>query len=153
MKDGINISEFLVGTPYKQKINFKIFKKYDTFENNAFLTCVSKGLISEDELNEVLKLIKPEQKLIVSLQRDQKITNDRVICLYEHPKDFHALFNTYVYYHTGYFDPHPRLFHECYFYNKEIIYINKNNIKDGGYFRYKEIQKLKELNEKIDSEC
>jgi hypothetical protein len=43
----------------------------------------------------------------------------------------------YVYYHANkWFDPHPRLFLECTFYNKEIRYYNKYDIKDGSYYRY-----------------
>ena len=46
-------------------------------------------------------------------------------------------FDTYLYYHaTTYFDPHPRLFHECYFYNKKVIYHNPKSIIDGSHFRH-----------------
>ena len=131
-----DIEQFLVGVPYQQKINYKIFKKYVNFENNAFLTCVSKGIPSSEQLEEIFTYLEPEQKLLVSLKKEQVLEHNRIIPLYEHPKNFHALFNTYIYYHTGYFDPHPRMFGECRFYGKKIIYINKDNIKDGGYFRY-----------------
>ena len=133
----VNIEQFLVGIPYQQKLYFNIFKKYDHFENNALLSCVSKGVPTKEQLDEIFSYLDPDQKLLVSLKKGQYIHNHpKIICLYNHPKDFHQLFNTYVYYHLNYFDPHPRLFYECIFYDKKIIYINHNNIKDGGYFRY-----------------
>lgn len=131
-----DFGQFLVGQPYQQKINFNIFKKYDRFENNAFLTCVSKGIPHPEQLEEILSYLEPEQKLLVSLKKGQVLEHNKIIPLFEHPQNFHALFNTYIYYHTGYFDPHPRMFGECEFYNKKIIYINKDNIKDGGYYRF-----------------
>lgn len=49
-------------------------------------------------------------------------------------------FETYIYYHANkWFDPHPRLFIECSFYQKEIFYFNEYGIKDGSYYRYKDL--------------
>ena len=46
-------------------------------------------------------------------------------------------FDTYLYYHADkWFDPHPRLFHECCFYNKKVIYQQSKKILDGSYHRY-----------------
>ena len=46
-------------------------------------------------------------------------------------------FDTYLYYHANtWFDPHPRLFHECVFYGKDILYHNPKNILDGSHYRY-----------------
>lgn len=46
-------------------------------------------------------------------------------------------FDTYLYYHADtWFDPHPRLFHECLFYCKEIIYKAGTKRLDGSYYRY-----------------
>jgi len=132
-----DLERFMVGRPYFQKINFSIFKKYDKFENNAYITCTSKGMLTEEQIEEVLSYLTDDQKLLVSIRANYTIIHHpRIIYLEYHPTNFHQLFNTYIYYHTGYFDPHPRLFHECVFYNKKIIYINKNNVKDGSYFRY-----------------
>lgn len=141
-----DISGFFVGKKYQQKINFNIFKKIETFENNAFITFVSKGIPSEYDFLKILELLEPEQKLLVSVKETPpKYISEsyKTILLYENPKDFHSLFNTYIYYHTGYFDPHPRLQMECMFYNKKIIYINEHNIKDGSYFRNKYITDIK----------
>jgi hypothetical protein len=55
----------------------------------------------------------------------------------EHQNNLFEWFDMYVYYHANkWFDPHPRLFLECTFYNKEIRYYNKYDIKDGSYYRY-----------------
>ena len=141
----IDLNQFMVGIPYQQKINYSIFKKYDKFENNAFLTVVSKGIPNEQQFGEIIDLLEPCQKLLISVNETPPgyiSKHPRVELLYANPRNFHSLFNTYIYYHTGYFDPHPRLFGECRFYGKKIIYVNKNNVKDGGYFRYKTLQEV-----------
>ena len=52
-------------------------------------------------------------------------------------------FDTYLYYHANtWFDPHPRLFHECLFYNKKVIYKNPHRIVDGSFYRYKDMLRL-----------
>jgi hypothetical protein len=49
-------------------------------------------------------------------------------------------FDEYIYYHgNSWFDPHPRLFVECTFYGKKIQYINEHGVKDGSYYRWKDI--------------
>lgn len=54
-----------------------------------------------------------------------------------HLQNLFEQFDTYVYYHADkWFDPHPRLFHECYFYGKEIMYFNHPGVLDGSYYRY-----------------
>lgn len=57
-----------------------------------------------------------------------------------HLENLFENFDTYVYYHANrWFDPHPRLFVECTFYGKEVYYVNDYGIKDGSYYRYKDI--------------
>ena len=59
-----------------------------------------------------------------------------------HKKNLFEQFDTYVYYHANtWFDPHPRLFIECKYYDKEILYFNPDNIIDGSHYRYEDIQK------------
>lgn len=58
-----------------------------------------------------------------------------------HLDNMFEYFDIYLYYHANtWFDPHPRLFHECLFYNKTIIYENPNRIPDGSFYRYLDIQ-------------
>lgn len=49
-------------------------------------------------------------------------------------------FTDYLYYHADkWFDPHPRLFLECRYYNKIITYHNPLKIKDGSWYRYHDL--------------
>ncbi len=59
-----------------------------------------------------------------------------------HLENMFEHFDEYVYYHFGaWFDPHPRLFVESAFYNKKIQYHNPHEIKDGSWYRYKDVCK------------
>lgn len=59
-----------------------------------------------------------------------------------HMKDFFTKFDTFVYYHAHtWFDLTPRLMHECFFYNKRIIYINEFCLKDGSWHRYNDLKR------------
>ncbi len=59
-----------------------------------------------------------------------------------HQDNLFELFDTYLYYHADkWFDPHPRLFVECTYYGKEILYYNKLDIRDGSYYRYRDVMK------------
>jgi hypothetical protein len=50
-------------------------------------------------------------------------------------------FTHFLYYHADkWFDPHPRLFLECEFYGKSITYMNPHKIKDGSWYRYRDIR-------------
>jgi len=57
-----------------------------------------------------------------------------------HTENLFEQFTTYLYYHANkWFDPHPRLFLECKFYDKQIIYLNPHKVLDGSWFRYLDI--------------
>jgi len=59
-----------------------------------------------------------------------------------HMKGLFTKFDTFVYYHAHtWFDLSPRLMHECYFYNKKIIYINDFELKDGSWYRYEDLKR------------
>jgi hypothetical protein len=50
-------------------------------------------------------------------------------------------FTHYVYYHADkWFDPHPRLFLECAYYEKEMYYINPLERQDGSWYRWNDLQ-------------
>jgi hypothetical protein len=62
------------------------------------------------------------------------------------------LFDTYVYYHANkWFDPTPRMLIEAYWYGKEIIYVNDYDIRDGSWYRYKDLQENGLKNRNLDS--
>ena len=57
-----------------------------------------------------------------------------------HLNNLFSQFDTFVYYHAHtWFDPTPRLMHECYFYNKKIIYVNSFDLKDGSWHRFNDL--------------
>jgi hypothetical protein len=58
----------------------------------------------------------------------------------KHRENLFEQFTTYFYYHADkWFDPHPRLFLECKYYGKEIIYYNPIGVKDGSWYRYYDV--------------
>lgn len=58
----------------------------------------------------------------------------------KHRENLFEQFTTYIYYHAEkWFDPHPRLFLECKYYGKEIIYCNPSEVKDGSWYRYYDV--------------
>jgi len=58
----------------------------------------------------------------------------------KHKENLFENFTHYLYYHANkWFDPHPRLFLECEYYNKEIIYYNPDRIIDGSLYRYHDV--------------
>ncbi len=56
-----------------------------------------------------------------------------------HKQNFFELFDTFLYYRDKCFDARPRLFIESTYFNKDIIYINPDNIQDGSYYRYNDV--------------
>lgn len=57
-----------------------------------------------------------------------------------HLNNLFEQFDEYIYCHVNkWFDPHPRLFLESAYYGKKISYYNKYDIKDGSYYRYKDL--------------
>lgn len=147
-----------IGIPYYQKIYFDRFKKYSEFENNAYMTTVSKLMPSSYEfINFIIPHIKSKNKLYVTytMNRDVNVSIydcDKIVYKDNAILEFQKKFDTYIYFHKGYMDPHPRMFHECEFYKKEFVYINLENIKDGGYFRHQDVLKngLKNISMKSD---
>lgn len=111
---------------YKFKFAFDIYKKYDRLENNT--------LISYKNDKE------PFNKHITKFVNN--ITGKEVS--YKWPiNDFHQKFNKYVYNNIDYFDPRPRIFHECAFYGistNNIIRNIKSENYDGAYYRIKSLQ-------------
>jgi hypothetical protein len=47
-----------------------------------------------------------------------------------------SLFETYVYTKET-FDPAPRIFQECKYYGKDVVYLRDKNIQDGGSVYWK----------------
>ena len=130
---------------YKMKFLLHRFKKLDYCESFAYTNFINKLKFTELELQRAIDLLKTNQKLLVSVKNYQQIPflkdyKKYVEVIIGHPTNFFSLFDTYIYIHNGhYFDPSPRLFVESKFYNKDIIYINDYDIKDGSYYRYHDV--------------
>ena len=107
---------------YNMKFLFHRFKKLKSVKNNIYIN----SPFNEDK----------------SFVKDLKLNKDVIFKSPYHLDNLFEQFDTYLYYHANkWFDPHPRLFHECHFYNKRIIYINNYGVLDGGYYRYMDLMK------------
>lgn len=106
---------------YKFKFAFSIYKKYNELEDNT--------LISYKEL---LPFEFKHQMILINNK-----TNKQKELIWP-VEDFHSKFNKYIYNNINYFDPRPRMFHECVFHGININDITRN-IKvenyDGAYYR------------------
>ena len=109
---------------YRMKMLFDRYKPLKKVESGIY---VNSPLNDDYSFLDTLDL--PDKPII------KKTHGDHLDNMYEH-------FDTYLYYHANkWFDPHPRLFVECTFYGKDIIYHNIHNIKDGSYYRYNDVIK------------
>ena len=97
---------------------------------------------SKDAGDDAILLHVPESEDYSFIKDYPEIFSGRKIIHKTHkPKDdLFTLFNTFVYYHANkWFDPRPRLMHECAFYNKIIHYFNKPKCLDGSFYRYNDL--------------
>jgi len=106
---------------YRMKFDFERLKPVDSFANKLYINYPyrdwKESALIMNKVEEIKKplLIKEEQFLY----------------------DLHFHFDEYMYFQSSsWFDPHPKLFHECKFYNKPYHYFNWKNVKDGAYYRY-----------------
>jgi hypothetical protein len=125
------------------KMAFSLFKQITLQKHNYFMNLLSKGSISS--VQNVLRSMKNIDYLFVTANDRNhemllQIKDTRLVIWTEHPRNFFGSFGKYIYSHDGdYFDPRPRMFHECMFYDKPILYINEQNIKDGSWYRYHDV--------------
>lgn len=112
-------NDFYYDRKYIGKFLFSRYKNIEKFENNTFI-----NFLADKKWNRIFYF----ENLIVKSNR--------------HEDGLFEKFDRYVYITDGsIFDCHPRMFHECYFYNKKIEYININNVRDGAYYRYNDLYK------------
>lgn len=113
------------GEKYRMKILFPHFKKIDSSEEGFFVSAPDYVWFNETEFLKEIKEIK-NKKYFLKLK--------------ENIDNLFSKFDTLIYYKSRKkWDCHPRLMLESSFYNKKIIYYNKHNIKDGSYYRYKDL--------------
>ena len=117
---------------YMFKHAFNIFKHYDYLENNTLYS---------------IKWVNNRPQRINRFIHHTEFMNnkDNKIIKFDWPlNDFNQKFNRYVYYNKNYFDPRPRIFHECAHYGRNIdniIRIVEKENFDGAYIK---ISKLKD---------
>lgn len=125
------------------KMAFSLYKKHNPVKYHYFMNYLSKGDVFG--VMNVLKNIPNDQYLFITANDKNyemllRLQDMRLVLWTEHPKNFFSKFGKYIYCHDGhYFDPRPRMFHECAFYDKPILYINEHNIKDGSWYRYNDV--------------
>jgi hypothetical protein len=108
---------------YRMKMLFDRYKKLKNVESAIFINSPH-----NDKKDFVKRLDLPDKPILFKTR--------------DHRQNLFEQFDTYVYYHANkWFDPHPRLFVECTFYGKEIIYFNYPGIRDGSYHRYLDVIK------------
>ena len=56
-----------------------------------------------------------------------------------------GMFETYVYTKET-FDPAPRIFQECKYYKKDVIYLRDKDMKDGGSVYWKRDNNVPDIN-------
>ena len=108
---------------YRMKLAFDLFKPIGVSAECIYINC-PKNRHNDEMLKYVLK---KEKAFFFKAPK--------------HQMNLFEAFDEYIYWHSDYFDTHPRLMLECKFYDKKIEYINSDNILDGSYYRYKDLLK------------
>jgi len=109
---------------YNHKFLFSKFKKLTRIDNAVF---VHSPKNNDYKFMESYKILFKNKKIIYKTDN--------------HKKHLFELFDTFLYHHADkWFDPRPRLMHECSFYKKNIHYVNKPNCIDGSYYRFMDLK-------------
>ena len=115
-----------VGDHFEKTINFSIYKPYkDNIQfKHLFLGTNDKYYASvEKVINQY-----PDHGILTYDAKYVNIKHNNIIVPVE---NLMSLFQTYVYTKET-FDPAPRIFQECKFYGKDVIYHRDKTIQDGG---------------------
>ena len=115
-----------VGIHFEKTINFEIHKPY---KDNIQFKHLFLGT-NEKYYQTVQNVIDqyPDHGI---LTYDAEYINPENNNIFVPVKNLMSLFETYVYTKDT-FDPAPRIFQECKYYNKDVIYLRDKNMKDGG---------------------
>ena len=91
---------------------------------------------------------------------DAEYINNKYNNLFVPVENLMGLFETYIYTKST-FDPAPRIFQECKYYSKDVIYNRDKSIKDGGSVYWNRnigkpniqpiLETVEELNEKVSN--
>jgi hypothetical protein len=120
-----------VGEHFEKTINFEIYK---THVDNVQFKYLFLGT-NERYYRSVEKVIDqyPDHGILTYNEKYVNIKNNNVFAPVE---NLLGMFDTYVYTKET-FDPAPRIFQECKYFNKEVIYLRDKTIVDGGSVYWK----------------
>jgi hypothetical protein len=115
-----------VGANFEKNINFSIYKPYkDNIQfNYLFLGTNDKYYATVEKVIDQY----PDHGILTYNEKYINIKNNNIAVPVE---NLMSLFKTYVYTKET-FDPAPRIFQECKYYGKDVIYLRDNTIVDGG---------------------
>jgi len=120
-----------VGTHFEKTINFSIYKPCinDIQFKYLFLGTNDKYYATVEEVIDQF----PDHGI---LTYDADYVNMNYNNVFVPVNNIMGMFETYVYTKNT-FDPAPRIFQECRYYNKDVIYLRDKNIVDGGSVYWK----------------
>lgn len=120
-----------VGDHFEKTINFSIYKPYiDNIQfEYLFLGTNDKYYASVEKVIDNF----PDHGI---LTYNDSYINDKYNNIFVPVENLMSMFKTYVYTKET-FDPAPRIFQECRYYKKNVIYLRDKNIVDGGSVYWK----------------
>jgi hypothetical protein len=120
-----------VGAHFEKTINFSIYKPHtDNIKfKHLFLGTNPEYYASVEKVIDQF----PDHGILTYRENYVNIKNNNVFVPVE---NLMSMFETYVYTKET-FDPAPRIFQECKYYGKDIIYLRDKNIVDGGSVYWK----------------
>lgn len=140
-----------VGTHFEKTINFSIYKPYkDNIKFKYLFLGTNEKYYStiENHIDDY-----PNHGILTYDANYVKAKNNNIFVPVE---NLMSMFETYVYTKET-FDPAPRIFQECKYYGKDVVYLRDKTIVDGGSVYWKRdckepdvtpiIQAVEELNE------
>ena len=139
------------GKHFQKTINFSIYKPYveDIKFKYLFLGTNDKYYATVEQVLDNF----PDHGVLTYDEKYVNIKNNNVFVPVE---NLMGMFETYVYTKET-FDPAPRIFQECKYYGKDVVYLRDKNIQDGGSVYWRRdckdpdvtpiVQVVEELNE------
>jgi len=114
------------GAHFEKTINFSIYKPH---KNNIQFKHLFLGT-NPEYYTSFEKVIDnyPDHGILTYDEKYVNIKNNNIFVPVE---NLMSLFETYVYTKET-FDPAPRIFQECKYYGKDVVYLRDKNIQDGG---------------------
>lgn len=120
-----------VGEHFEKTINFSIYKPHtnNIQFKHLFLGTNDKYYATIEEIIDKF----PDHGILTYDANYVNIKNNNIFVPVE---NLMSLFETYVYTKNT-FDPAPRIFQECKYFDKDVIYLRDRTIKDGGSVYWK----------------